>query len=167
MEGVTTAIVLFLFVCVVIPKLIQNRTQYYAAVFCVLLIIALDALAQAISLSEHASLRVFLYFAAALLQIIAILMLFMGCGGSSLSDIAGEMGEAIEVIRRGGDQKEVIIPLSGEMARLKAQRDAERAAGAGRHDAGEPQRYEISDPTPVVPPPPAKPRDTGPLPLEP
>lgn len=159
MEGVTTAILLFVFVCIVFPKLIQNKTQYYAAVFCVVGIILLDAVSQAISLSEHASLRVFLYFGVALLQIIAVVSLFLGCGGASLSDLAGEMNNAIEVIRRGGEQKEVIIPLSGEMARLKAQREAEKEAAAA-------DRIVINSPPPPQPPPSAPPKDLGPLPLD-
>lgn len=169
MQGVTTAIVAFIFVCIVFPKLVQNKAQYYVAVFCAIGIILLDALAVMISLGEHSSLRVLLYVAVAVLQIIAILMVFMGCGGASLSELAGEMGNAIEVIRRGGEEKEVIIPLSGEMARLKAQRDAERAA-AGVAGHGEPQRYEINDPPVVVrppPPPPPPQRETGSIPLEP
>lgn len=166
MEGVTTAIVAFIFVCIVFPKVVRNKTQYYVAVFAVIAIIGLDALSTAISTGEHASLRVFLYFAAAICQVIAIAMLFLGCGGASLSELAGEMGNAFEVIRRGGDEKEVIIPLSGEMAKLKAQREAERAAAA--HAGGEAGRYEINDPPIVVrPPPPAPPRETGSLPLEP
>ena len=33
MEGVTTAIVLFVFACVILPSLVKNRTQFYAAFF--------------------------------------------------------------------------------------------------------------------------------------
>ena len=37
MEGVTTAIVAFVFVCIIFPHIIKNRPQYYAAVALVLL----------------------------------------------------------------------------------------------------------------------------------
>lgn len=167
MHGVTTALVLFLLVCVVFPNLVKNRPQYYAAFVAVCLIIVLDALGMAIGgpQAPMASFRVFVYVVTGFLQMVAIVMLFLSCGGISWRTMAGDMKEAFEVIRRGGDEKEVIIPLSGEMARMKAQRQAER-------DEPSPQRIRIDDPEPKpaapdAAPAPPKPEQGGSLPLEP
>jgi hypothetical protein len=123
MHGVTTALVAFLFVCVVFPNLIKNRAQYYAAFAMVCLILLLDALAVAFGASG--ALRAVCYFFAALLQIGAMLILFLAAGGITWRALAGDMKDAYEVIRRGGEEKEVIIPLTGEMARRAAERRAE------------------------------------------
>src|SRR4051794_4216427 len=115
MEGVTTAIVAFIFVCVVYPQLVKNKTQFYAAFAAVLVIILLHSLG--LMLRDSAGFQVFAGFMSGLLQIGAILLLFMSCGGVSLREIASEMGRAYEVIRRGEEEKTVIIPLTGEMPR--------------------------------------------------
>jgi hypothetical protein len=176
MHGVTTALVGFLLVCVIFPNLIKNRTQYYAAFGAVCLIIVLDALGMAVSGVESgkiAGLRVFAYVAGAFLQVGAILMLFLACGGISWRELADDMKDAVEVIRRGGEEKEIIVPLSGEMGRMRAQRQAEREEAPR-------ERYVINDPeapvsppaaTPQAAPPPAqtprKPDEPGGIPLEP
>ena len=153
MHGVTTALVGFIFTCVVFPHLIKNRPQFYAAFASVCGIIVFDALAYMINATEIGKFRVFAYVACAFLQVLAIILLFLSAGGITWRTMAGDMKEAFEVIRRGGEEKEVIIPLSGEMARLKAQRQAERE---------EPEKERIVINTPPKPPPP-----TGNIPLEP
>lgn len=126
MQGVTTALVAFIFFCVIFPERVKNRTQFYAGLGLVCLILLLDALSFAISgWTEHAAFRVFAYFATAALQVGAILVMFMAAGGLSWKDLKGEMGRAYEVIRRGEDQKEVIIPLSGQKAKRPASEDAD------------------------------------------
>ena len=184
MDGVTTALVAFLFVCVVFPNLIKNRTQYYAAFGAVCLVIILDALGMAISGAEGPirGFRVFVYVANAALQVTGIVMLFLGAGGITWRALANDMREAYEVIRRGGEEKEVIIPLSPEMERLRQQRQAAAAANrsATPQDPEKRQPIVINDPsippagTPVAPPPPTapagaepKPPESGRIPLEP
>ena len=44
MAGVTTALTLFIFACLVFPTTIKNRTQFYAGFFCVVLILLLYSL---------------------------------------------------------------------------------------------------------------------------
>jgi hypothetical protein len=167
MHGVTTALVGFLLVCVIFPNLIKNRAQYYAAFGAVCLIIVLDALGMAVSGVESgkiAGLRVFAYVVGGFLQVGAILMLFLACGGISWRELAGDMKDAVEVIRRGGEEKEIIVPLSGEMARMKSQRRAER-------DESDRERYVINDPGPPAsgqaPGAAKKPDEPGGIPLEP
>jgi hypothetical protein len=123
MQGVTTALVSFLFVCIVFPNLIKSRAQYYAAFGAVCVIIFLDAIAMAISPTTFAGFRVFAYVAVAFLQIVAMLMLFLAAGGVTWRELADDMKDAYEVIRRGGEEKEIIVPLTGELARKKERHD--------------------------------------------
>jgi hypothetical protein len=166
MHGVTTALVGFLLVCVIFPNLVKQKALYYASFAAVCLIIALDALGLAISgaTSPIAGFRVFAYVAGGFLQVAAVLLLFLACGGITWRQLAGDMKDAVEVIRRGGEEKEIIVPLSGDLARIKAERRAER------DEPAEPQRYVINDPTPPAaspsPPPTDKPDKPG-IPLEP
>lgn len=111
MEGVTTAIVLFIFVCVIYPQLVKHKPQFYGAFTALLIIILLHSLS---SMIGTAGFQVFAGFLTGLLQLIAIILLFMSCGGISLRELAGDMARAYEVIRRGESEKTVIIPLTGE-----------------------------------------------------
>src|SRR5882672_9457978 len=98
MQGVTTALVAFIFFCVIFPERVKNRPQFYAALFLICGIILLDALGHMIG---NPGFQVFGYFAVAFLQVGAILLLFMAAGGLSWQDLKDEMGNAYEVIRRG------------------------------------------------------------------
>ena len=147
LDGVTTAVVLFLFTCLVVPGLVKNRTQYYAAFGCVLGIILMSTVALMIGSVRF---DVFAGVIIGFLQLVAVSMLVMCAGGMTVKTLAGEMGRAYEVIRRGSEEKEIIVPLTGEHPKP---RDP---------DAPRP-RIEINDPTP----PPATPKPPDPtIPLE-
>src|SRR5215212_3033141 len=85
MEGVTTAIVAFIFVCVVWPRLVKNKTQFYAAFAAVLLIILLHSLS--VMIYTSAGFQVFSGAAQGLLQLAAIVLLFSGAGGISVKEL--------------------------------------------------------------------------------
>ena len=123
MEGITTAIVLFIFACVIYPKVVQHKTQFYGAFIAVLAIIFLHSLNIMFGHGENGSagFQVFAGALTGLLQVAAILLLFMSCGGVSLRELGSEMGRVIEVIRRGEEEKTVIVPLSGEMPKPRQQ----------------------------------------------
>ena len=172
MQGVTTAIVAFIFLCLVIPSLIKNKSQYYAAFMAVVAVIFLDAVAHMFPESA-VSVRAVCYVLAGFIQIIALVMLFLATGGLTFRALSGDM---IEVLRRGEEEKEVFIPLSEEAKRKirAAQEEADRRV---KRDEESPKVYVIDDPSKSVPanppspenppPPPAKPpASTGPLPLE-
>jgi hypothetical protein len=144
MEGVTTALVAFIFVCVVYPQMVKNRPQYYAAMAFICGIILLDGIGEMISPSPLAPFRVFVYAAVAVLQVCAILLLFLAAGGITWKQLAGDMGNAFEVIRRGGE-KETIIPLTG------AQPKARTVRGAAAPPPSE--RIVLDDPPPPKSPP--------------
>ncbi len=163
MEGVTTAVVAFIFLCLAIPSLIQNKNQYYVAFIAIVGVILLDALAHMIPEIDTAP-RAVIYVLAAFAQIIAVVMLFMATGGLTFAALRGDM---IEVLRRGEEEKEVIIPLSEE-AKKTIRANQEEAARRAKRDEGEAKVFTIDDPnaplqapTEVKTPPPS-----SPLPLD-
>jgi hypothetical protein len=131
MHGVTTAIVLFILACLIFPKVVKNKPQYYAAVGAILLAILLDALAHVIQAGGFTK---FAYLLTAILQIGAVFLLILSAGGLTVSDLAGDLADTIEVIRRGGEEKEIIIPRRGEAPRPRAARD---------EDEGRPGRIDL------------------------
>ena len=162
MEGVTTAVVAFIFLCLAIPSLIENKSQYYVAFISVLGVILMDALAHMLPDSAGAP-RAVCYVLGAFAQIIAVVMLFLATGGLTFRALKGDM---IEVLRRGGEEKEVIIPLSEE-AKKTIRANQEEAARRVKRDEGEPKVYTIdSSAEPVTPPTPKTAPPSGPLPLE-
>ena len=140
MNGVTTALVGFIFVSVVFPKIIKNRPQFYAALGFVCGIILLDSLGRIVD-----RFAVTAYCLAALLQIGAILLLFLSAGGLSWKELASDVGNAYEVIRRGGEKKEVIIPLTG------AQPKPRQYPAGGVRTPAEPERITLDDPETGLP----------------
>jgi hypothetical protein len=142
MEGVTTAIVAFLFVCVVFPSLVKNRPQWYAALAAVVLVILLNALRFAFI--ESLGLARFTSFMTGMLQIAAILLLILSAGGLSVRELAGDMKRAYEVIRRGEQEKEVIIPITGEQPRSREDRE-DRVDRDGRIVLEVPQERKAAD----------------------
>lgn len=107
-DGVTACLLGFLLVCLVLPSLVRNKTQYYAALAFVIAIVLLHALALMI---KTAGFQVFAGAATGLLQAGAILLVVLSVGGLRLRELAGDLKDAYEVIRRGQQDKEVIIPL--------------------------------------------------------
>ena len=163
MEGVTTAIVLFLFVGLVLPSLIQNKNQYYVAFIVVLGIIFFEAIAHMGTIGGGFS--NLCYVITGFLQIIAVVMLFLATGGLTLRALRGDM---IEVLRRGDEEKEIIIPLSEEAKQKIRPNQEEAAARRAKKDEPEPKVFKIDDPAPSPPSaaPPRHPPATGPLPLD-
>jgi len=127
-EGVTTAIVGFLLLCVAFPHIVKSKTHYYAAFFAVVIILLLGALADIIG-----SLHPLVGFVTALLQILALVSLLLSAGGLSTTELLGEMRDAVGDIRRG-EPKDVIVPIRGQMPQPKrpvVYRDSAASAGDG------------------------------------
>ena len=112
MQGVTTAIVAFIFACVLWPTLVKHRPQFHAGLILVVLIILLDAAAYIAAASG--AVRALAYGLIAMMQVGAILSLFFSPGGVTPGELLGGVRGAFEVIRRGEIEKEVIIPLSNQ-----------------------------------------------------
>ena len=167
MHGVTTAIVAFVLACLIFPQVVKNKPQYYAAVGLILLVILFDAIARMVGASGFYK---FVTLLTAVMQMAAIFLLILSAGGLTMKDLAGDLADTVEVIRRGGE-KEIIIPRRGEqpkprrMPNAYEDEDEERSA---RIDLDAELR--ASHPAPphgAAAPPPAAPRrdDEGGIPL--
>ncbi len=115
MQGVTVAIVGFIFACVVWPNLVKHRPQFHAGLMLVLLIILIDAGAYVAFASG--AIRALAYALIAFMQVGAILCLFFSAGGVTPVELLGGVRGAFEVIRRGEEHKEVIIPIGDQKPR--------------------------------------------------
>jgi hypothetical protein len=146
MQGVTTAIVAFIFVCLVYPHLVKSKPQYYAALGLVLVTILFDAIGH--MQTEEGGLRHVMYVLAALVQILNIIVLVMCVGGLSMTDLAGEVTNSLEVIRRG-DDRPVLVPLTGEQPKVRD----EQSKAKEDQPAEAPRR-------------PVRPKDDSPIPLD-
>ena len=159
MHGVTTAIVAFILACLVFPNVIKNKPQYYAAVGIILLVILFDALATIIGKPAFSR---FAYLLTAILQMGAIFVLILSAGGLTVRDLAGDLADTFEVIRRGGEEKEIIIPRTGEVPRPRAERSPN-----ARDEEDRPVRIDLdaelraSHPPPPNPPPAARTEGRG------
>ena len=156
MHGVTTAIVAFILACLIFPKVVKNKPQYYAAVGIILAVILFDALGRVVAATGFTR---FVWILTAVLQIGAIFLLILSAGGLTLKDLAGDLADTFEVIRRGGEEKEIIIPRSGQPPKPRKMRDAydDEEDRPGRIDLDAELRAS-HPPPPVAPPPPAQPR---------
>jgi hypothetical protein len=165
MEGVTTAIVLFIFVGVTFPSLIKIKAQFYASLAAIVLVIFLDASARVIHSDAYIA---FAYFMNAMLQVCAIVLLVLSAGGMTFSEFKSELTEAADAIRQGEDPKEIIIPLSAtDKAKIAAARQKQAQKVQAQKDEA-PQVFKIDDPAPTPPPKPGPERKSdpsGPLPL--
>ena len=115
LDGVTTVLTAFLFVCLVLPSLVRNRPQYYAAMACLLGVILCHTVALVFDAST--SVVTGLSVATGALQLAAFLLLVLSVGGLTVKQLAGDMARAYEVVRRGETEKEVIIPIGGQVGR--------------------------------------------------
>jgi hypothetical protein len=154
MEGIIAVIVAFIFVCILFPKLVRNHTQFYAAFGMVLLVILLDTLAM--MFATGVSFGRFVAVCNGFLTAASLLMMVMATGGLSLKDLTGEFKSAIEVIRRGEEQKEVIVPITGQMPKPRRREPV----------AMEEERVVHTIETPPAPAPERKAGDSPGIPLE-
>jgi hypothetical protein len=161
-EGVTTAIVAFIFVCILFPKLVKNRTQFYAAFGLVVIMLFLTTLAGIINADGFYRLTRAID---GLLQLAALVLIVLATGGLSLKELAGEFKDAVEVIRRGESDKEVIIPLSSQANKPR------RAPVVDDDDEDDGPTVHVITPPPPASPPGAtpaehKPPTTGSIPMD-
>ena len=141
-QAVTVAIVLFVFVCILFPRIVKNRTQFYAAFGLVIVTLLLGVLA---AMFQSEGFSRFAGVVGGFFTVAALVLVVLATGGLSLKDLTGEFRSAIEVIRRGESDKEIIVPITGEMP--KPRRREASAGGAG----GEEERVVHAIETPTTP----------------
>jgi hypothetical protein len=118
MDSIIAAIVGFIFVCILFPRLVKNHTQFYTAFGLVLISMLLWTIA---TMFGNEGFGRFVRVMEGFLTIGALVLIVLSAGGLSLKDLTGEFKSAIEVIRRGDSDKEVIVPLTGEMPKPRRQ----------------------------------------------
>jgi hypothetical protein len=149
-------IVAFIFVCILFPRLVKHHAQFYTAFGLVLISMLLWTIAM---MFDSPGFTRFISVMDGFLTIAALVLIVLATGGLSLKDLAGEFKSAIEVIRRGESDKEVIVPLTGEMPKPRRTESRE-----------EERRVETIDtPSPLATPtaqPQRPPGDSATIPLE-
>lgn len=161
-DGVKTAIIGFIFICIVFPHVIKSKPQYYMALASVLLSMFFQILIALFASDPYHGFGSVCTIFSHFLDMLAILLLVMAAGGLSVKDLAGDMARAYEVMRRGEEEKEIIIPLPDQFRVERAPPARPKADDEGH------TRYAIDDP--AESPPSAdkehKPGPDGSIPLE-
>jgi hypothetical protein len=124
---ISLPIVGYIFVCIIYPKIVKNKSQFYMAFAVLLGILTLDVI---IALSTASGWYRFFIALRGVLFIVDFILLVLATGGLSLHELTGELKGAYEVMRRGEDTKTVIVPLTGE--RPKSRDEAVAAEWAAR-----------------------------------
>jgi len=140
MDSVATAIIGFIFVCIVMPHIVKHRHQFYMAL--VLMLVAMFGTGAAMIIGNQ-GFRIFMSAVVIILEAMAVLLLVMAAGGLTARELAGNMVRAYEVMRRGETEKEIIIPTG--------------PAPGGKKDEEE---QVIDEPRP------GRDKDQGPIPFE-
>jgi hypothetical protein len=164
LDGVTTALVAFVLVGLVMPQVIKKPRQFYAIVAVVIGIILLHALNVMV---QRAGFTVFAGVITGLLQALGIGLAVMCTGGLAARELAGELARSYEVMRRGSEEKEVIIPIEGQVPRKKPQEEPEHVIYTIDTPPGPAQPPGAGQPPGADQPPgPAKPGGPASIPLE-
>jgi hypothetical protein len=134
----TAPLIAFLFVCLIFPKIVRNRPQFYISFGLLVLILLLNIVGRIFPNDK------FIYFLAVIidvLRLIVFILLVLCAGGLSLHELTGEVFRSFEVMRRGETEKTVIIPLTGQKPKVKDE----------PQEPYEPIRQTIDTPTPAPP----------------
>src|SRR2546421_6260838 len=114
---ISTPVVGFIFVCIVMPRLVKNKPQFYMAIAVTLLILILNAIVD-VSGGSTGFIR-FLIVMRSVLWIVDFILLILATGGLSLHEFSGELGNAFEVMRRGGENQEGVFSVTCERPQKK------------------------------------------------
>ena len=116
----TLPLVSFLFVCLIFPKIVRNRPQFYISFGLLILILLFNILAQIFAGTGFAH---FLHIMSQVLLLLTFILLVLCAGGLSLHELTGEVFRSFEVMRRGETEKTVIIPLTGQKPKAREQKE--------------------------------------------
>jgi len=133
----TTPLIAFLFVCLIFPKIVRNRPQFYISFGLLVLILLLNIVGRMFPNDR------FVYFLSVVieaLKLVVFILLVLCAGGLSLHELTGEVFRSFEVMRRGETEKTVIIPLTGQKPKMREP-----------EEEPEPTRQTIDTPTPPPP----------------
>ncbi|HEV8606756.1 MAG TPA: hypothetical protein VGQ99_15380 [Tepidisphaeraceae bacterium] len=145
----TTPLIAFLFVCLIFPKIVRNRAQFYISFALLVFILLFHILA---AIFPGGGFAHFLYVLAEIFRLVTFILLVLCAGGLSLHELTGEVFRSFEVMRRGDTEKTVIIPLTGQKPKPREP----------QQEPEDTPRHTINDPTP---PPPSQPNPAS-IPLD-
>jgi hypothetical protein len=118
LDGMTLLIGAFFLYSLARPERVNSRTHYWAAFACLLLIVLLYTLR--LMLYNTPAAQVVLGVFIGLCQAAGLVLTVMYVGGLRPGEIAGELRDAADDIRRGGEPaKPRIVPITGEKPRPK------------------------------------------------
>jgi predicted PurR-regulated permease PerM len=121
MDGINTAVVGYLLLCMLWPHLVKSKAYYYLSLAAVLLYILLSALGACFA--GYGISRA-IAVVATLTCGFALVLAVLASGGLTIREFAGEMGSAFDAFRRGEDQdKPVIVPITGEQPKKRDEAD--------------------------------------------
>ena len=118
----TTPLIAFLFVCLIFPKIVRHRPQFYISFGLLVLILLLNIVGKVFPGEKF---NYFLQVIVEVLRLIVFILLVLCAGGLSLHELTGEVFRAFEVVRRGETEKTVIIPLTGQKPRTREPEEEE------------------------------------------
>ncbi len=137
MDGINTAVVGYLLLCMVWPQLVKSKAYYYLGLACVLLYVVLEAFAGCFFPGGNLSRAI--HIVATLSSGLALVLVVLASGGLSFREFAGEMGNAFETFRRGEDpNKPVIIPITGEQPKAPDEVDPHTRYSINDNDPKQP-----------------------------
>src|SRR3954453_7449528 len=134
MDGITTAMVGFIFVCIIFPRLVKHTAQFYAAFGLIVLMMLLASLGLIFGSEKFTR---FVLAVGGLMQVASLLLLVLSTGGLSIGELAGEFKGAFEGIRGGPGMGEGGVegarggPGDGKAGDRPADRGAAAAAQRG------------------------------------
>ncbi|MBC7783568.1 MAG: hypothetical protein H7144_06990 [Burkholderiales bacterium] len=112
LDGLTTVIAAFFLYCLARQDMIKNKTYYYFTFACLLGIVLFSTLYYFLNDVYG---RGFCAIVLGVLHVAALLLTMGYVGGVTLRGMAGEMKDAVDDFRAGGDaKKSVIVPLTGQ-----------------------------------------------------
>jgi hypothetical protein len=145
---ISVPIVGFIFVCVIFPHVVKHKPQFYMAFAVVLVILVLNIIVNVVDPLGGAAR--FFRVLRDVLWIVDLILLALASGGLSMHQLTGEFKNAYEVMRRGETTPTVIIPeRDNPYAKVRSP------------DLADPSATAAPTPSPVGPPSPNSPTNSG------
>ncbi len=124
MNDVVTVLVAFVFVCIIFPRLVRDRTYFYLALSGIVLVLLIDCLVGVVA--GATGLVRFLMVIRGLSVLGSFVLLVVSAGGMSIGELIGEFGGAMEALRNPESHKPTIVPVTGEKPRPRETEEPER-----------------------------------------
>jgi len=112
MDGVKLAIIGFVFLCIAMPQLVRNRSQFFWGIILFLLAMIFQTIG--VMLGSSAAARTVFTVLDLAAQIMAIIALILSTGGFTLKEFAGDLARAYTDLRDGQKEEASLVSLSNQ-----------------------------------------------------